>query len=117
MNMRAKYLVFSIVGFVLPYSLFVPWTLAHPFDVPLFFSELFSNRISGFFGLDVIVSGCVLVPFIFAEGRRLGMNKLWAPVAGTMLVGVSFGFPLFLFMREPYLQQSTKPTTGELELP
>jgi hypothetical protein len=103
MNMRIRYLILSIAGFVLPYSQFVPWVLANGLDTRLFVHELFSNRIGGFFGMDVIVSAFVLIPFIFAEGRRLDMKQLWAPVIGTLLVGVSFGLPLFLLMREPHL--------------
>ena len=106
--MRLRYLVLCVLGFVLPYSQFVPWVLAHGFNARLFVHELFSNKIGGFFGLDVIVSAFVLIPFVLAEGRRLGMKQLWAPVVGTLLVGVSLGFPLFLLMREPYLNRPSK---------
>jgi len=34
------------------------------------------------------------------EGRRLMMGGLWAPVAANLVVGVSLGLPLFLYMRE-----------------
>jgi hypothetical protein len=108
MNMRIRYLILCILGFVLPYSQFVPWVLAHGFDARLFVHELFSNRIGGFFGLDVIVSAFVLIAFVRAEGRRLSMKQLWAPMVGTLCVGVSFGLPLFLLMREPYLNQCSK---------
>lgn len=107
MTLRTTYLALCVAGFVLPYSQFVPWVWMHGLDVPLFLRELFSNRIGGFFGLDVLVSACVLVLFFFAEGRRLRMRKLWAPIAGTFLVGVSFGLPLFLYMRHPYLEKSS----------
>jgi Terpene cyclase DEP1 len=106
--MRVRYLILCIAGFVLPYSQFIPWVVAHGPDARLFVNELFSNRIGGFFGMDVIVSAFVLIPFIVAEGRRLHMNSLWAPVVGTLLVGVSFGFPLFLLMRQPHLEQPAK---------
>jgi hypothetical protein len=109
MQVRVRYLILCIVGFILPYSQFVPWVLAHGIDARLFVHKLFSNRIGGFFGLDVIVSAFVLIPFILTEGRRLRMNHLWAPVVGTLCVGVSFGFPLFLLMREPDLRQATRP--------
>lgn len=102
MNIRAVYLVFCVAGFMLPYSQFVPWVMTHGLNVPLFFRELFSTHIGGFFGMDVIVSASVLVLFVYIEGRRLGMQKLWVPVLGTFLVGVSFGLPLFLYMRHPY---------------
>jgi hypothetical protein len=65
------------MGFALPYSQFVPWAMVHGLDVPLFFRELFSTHIGGFFGMDVIVSAIVLVLFVFIEGHRLGMQKLW----------------------------------------
>lgn len=77
--------------------------MVHGLDGPLFVRELFATHIGGFFGMDVIVSAIVLVLFVFVEGRRLGMKKLWAPILGTFLVGVSFGLPLFLYMRHPYV--------------
>lgn len=108
MNIRALYLILCILGFVFPYSQFVPWVIAHGLDVALFFRDLFSTDIGGFFGMDVIVSAFILMLFVFTEGPRLGMQKLWAPVIGTFLVGVSFGLPLFLYMRHPYIQEYNK---------
>jgi hypothetical protein len=39
--------------------------------VQLFIDQLFVNRISAFFGLDVIVSAIVLIILIYTEGTRL----------------------------------------------
>lgn len=58
--------------------------------------------------MDVIVSAGVLTLFVFVEGRRLEMQKLWIPILGTFLVGVSFGLPLFLYMRHSYIQEYNK---------
>jgi len=102
LNTRNAYLVLAIAGLVLPYSQFVPWIMVHGLDVPLFLRELFSTRIGGFFGLDVIISAIALTFFVLIEGRRLKMRRCWAPVLGTFVVGVSFGLPLFLYMRHPY---------------
>ena len=63
-------------------------------------TELFSTRIGGFFGLDVILSAVTLLIFIRNEGRYRKMRLLWLPVAATCLVGVSCGLPLFLYLRE-----------------
>jgi len=92
---------------VLPYSQFVPWLLEHGLNVTLFFHELFANRISTFFVLDVIVSAIVLIWFIQSEGKRLRVRLLWLPTIGTLIVGVSFGFPLFLFLRQVTLDRTT----------
>ena len=97
MKTRHFYLACCVLGLVLPYSLFLPWFLEHGLDFALFVRELFVNRISAFFAMDVIVSAMVLIWFIQSEGKRLQVRLLWLPTAGTLVVGVSFGFPLFLF--------------------
>ncbi|RCJ20085.1 hypothetical protein A6S26_05015 [Nostoc sp. ATCC 43529] len=99
------YLLLCIVGFVLPYSEFVPFILEDGLDIKLFFEQLFANKISGFFGMDVIVSSLVLWTFVFIEGTRLKMQNLWIYVVCNLLVGVSLGLPLFLLMRQRQLEQ------------
>jgi len=97
--MKIIYLVLFVVGSVLPLSQLVPWLVAHGMDLRLFFGELFANRISSFFGLDVIVSALVLLSWVWDERRRRGIRHAWLPVLATLLVGVSAGLPLFLYMR------------------
>ena len=91
-------------GAVLPLSQFIPWVAEHGLNIPLFLQELFSTRIGGFFGMDVIVSAIVLIYFILFEGRRRQTSYLWLPVAATLSVGVSLGLPLFLYMRQRKLE-------------
>jgi len=100
MQPRHFYLVCCLLGLVLPYAQFVPWLLEHGLNVALLVRELFANRISAFFAMDVIVSAIVLIWFIQSEGKRSRVPLLWLPTVGTLLVGVSFGFPLFLFLRQ-----------------
>jgi hypothetical protein len=106
MKARHFYLVCCVLGLVLPYSQFVPWFLEHGSNLTLFFRELFANRISAFFAMDVIISAIVLIWFIQSEGKRLRVGLLWLPTLGTLVVGVSFGFPLFLFLRQMTLDQT-----------
>jgi hypothetical protein len=107
MKTRHFYLVCCVLGLLLPYSQFVPWLLEHGLNVTLFCRELFANRISSFFAMDVIVSAIVLLWFIQSEGRRLRVGLLWFPMVGTLVVGISFGFPLFLFLRQLTLDRTT----------
>jgi len=100
MKARRFYLVCCVLGLLLPYSQFVPWVLEHGLDLALFVRELFVNRISAFFAVDVLVSAVVLIWFIQTEGKRLRVRFLWLPTVGTLVVGVSFGFPLFLLLRQ-----------------
>ena len=105
MKPRYFYLILCVLGIVSPYSQFVPWLLEHGLNVRLFVRELFANRISAFFAMDVIVSAIVLIWFIQTEGKRLQVRLLWFPTIGTLVIGVSFGFPLFLFLRQVTLDR------------
>jgi hypothetical protein len=103
MRLRHFYLVLCVLGTILPYWKFLPWVFEHGLSLSLLFHELFATRIGAFFGLDVIVAAIVLVVFIATEGRRLAVANLWLPILGTLLVGVSLGLPLFLYLRQRQL--------------
>jgi hypothetical protein len=100
------YLALCVIGFLLPYWQFVPWVAEHGLNLPLLVRDLFVNRISSFFGLDVLVSAVVLWVFIAAEGSHLGMRRLWLPIVATCVVGVSLGLPLFLYLRQVRLDRT-----------
>jgi Terpene cyclase DEP1 len=108
MKARHVYLILAVLGFVIPYSQFVPWLVEDGLNVGLFFRELLANRISMFFAMDVIISAIVLLWFIQSEGKRLRVPLLWLPSIGTLVVGVSFGFPLFLFLRQLMLDRTAR---------
>ena len=107
MKLRHRYLVLATLGILLPYWQFVPWLFENGLDLSLFFGDLFANRVAGFFAMDVLVSAIVLIIFVQVEGRRLGIRGLWIPLVGTLLVGVSFGLPLFLYLRQIQLDRSS----------
>ncbi|BDC48517.1 hypothetical protein F183_A08330 [Bryobacterales bacterium F-183] len=94
---RYAYLLLAVLGLVIPYSKFLPWLFRNGLNLPLFFQELFVNRISSFFGWDVILSAVALLYWIWREKH---VPRRWMAATGTLLVGVSFGLPLFLYLRE-----------------
>ena len=102
--MKILYLLAAILGAILPLSQLIPFLQTHGLDLKLFFAYLFSNSVSGFFGMDVIVSSVVLWIFVFSEGGRLGMRRLWVYVVCNLAVGVSLALPLFLLFRERALE-------------
>ena len=98
MKPKNVYLLLGIAGLVIPSFEFAPWALEHGLNLRLMFAELFSTRIGGFFGLDVIVSAAAL--FVFAVVERQRMRIWWLPILATLLGGVSVGLPLALYLRE-----------------
>ena len=103
---RTVYLSLCILGVALPYYQFLPFLREHGLNLSLFLEQLFANRVSGFFAMDVIVSSVALWLFVYAEGSRLKMRHRWIYVVCNLLVGVSLALPLFLLMRESRLAQT-----------
>ncbi len=69
MKARHFYLVRCVLGLVLPYSQFVPWLLEHGLNISVFFRELFANRISAFFAMDVI-GFCNRSDLVYSKRRQ-----------------------------------------------
>ena len=105
MKLKTVYLVLCALGVALPYWQFAPWLWEHGLDLPLFFAQLFENRVGAFFGMDVFVSAAALLVFASAEGRRTRVRGLWPVAAAVALVGVSLGLPLLLYLRERGLER------------
>jgi hypothetical protein len=78
--MAPLYLALAVIGTVAPYAKFIPWLIEHGLDPRLFVAELFSTRVGGFFGLDVLISAVTLIAFIRREGSRRKMRLLWLAI-------------------------------------
>ena len=99
------YSVMCVLGTVLPYCALIAWGVENGgLDIVAMVTEIINSRMSMFAWVDVILSAVVLIFFIQSEGRRLSISSLWIPIAGTCVVGVSLGLPLFLLMRERELR-------------
>lgn len=99
MNLQFIYLILAILGFVLPYSQLVPFFIDNGLDLPLFWSQLFANRISTDFAFDLIVSSTVFWFYVYKEGTRLKIKYLWLYIVLNLVIGLSFALPLFLWTR------------------
>lgn len=106
MKPRHVYAALCVPGAVLPWIPGARWVATHGLNAPLFFRDLFANGIASAFAIDIIVSAVVVCALVLIEGRRLGVRPVWAPIAGTIVVGVSFGLPLFLYLRERRLDST-----------
>jgi hypothetical protein len=72
-----------------PKTIYLPLCILggeHGMNLTLLVRDLFANRVGG-------------------ESSRFRMRNRWIPAVAVLLVGVSFGLPMFLYMREKKLQQ------------
>ena|ERR671923_389996 len=113
--MRPKHLYLGLcaVGTILPLAAFLPFLRTHGLNAREFLGQLFGTPVSSFFGWDVIVSSVVLWVFVFIEGRRRRIHPLWAPIVANLLVGVSLGLPLFLYLRERHREAPRRYLHGQ----
>ena len=100
--MRVLYALLCVAGTVWPLAQFAPWLAVHGLDLGLLLQQAMASPVAAFAWSDVLVSGLVTTVLILAEGRRLGMRRLWLPLLG-LGVGVSLALPLFLLLRERHL--------------
>jgi hypothetical protein len=105
MKLKTVYLILCVLGVALPYWQFAPWLFEHGLNLPLFFAQLFENRVGAFFGMDVFVSTAALLVFACVERRRTGVRGLWPVAVAVVAVGVSLGLPLLLYLRERRLER------------
>jgi len=97
--MKHLYLALALLGTVLPYSAFLPWLAEHGLSIQLFVSDAFAPGVPRFFTLDVIISALVVF-VMMAQGKSRGVKRVWPAILGTLLVGVSCGLPLYLYLEE-----------------
>jgi hypothetical protein len=104
MTRKNIYLVLAVIGFLAPYYFFLQLPVQDGFNLPLLLQPLFANNFMKGVAMDLTVSVMVFWFFLFAEANRLDMKNSWLYVLATLLVGLSFALPLFLYFRERKLQ-------------
>ena len=98
------YLVLAMIGFVAPYYFFLQLPVENGFDIPALMQPLFANNFMKGVATDLTVSVIVFWFCVFMEANKLQMKNPWLYLLATILVGLSFALPLFLYFRERRLE-------------
>ncbi len=93
-------LVLTVIGFVVP-NVFVGLYLADSgMDLggylPLWTASIPSTQLL----FDLAIAAIAFLYWAAVEGRRRPVERWWVCIPATFLVGICFGLPLFLWMRE-----------------
>ena len=104
MTRKNMYLVLVILGLFVPYWFFFQFLNVNGLNISLLMQQLFANDISTFFAMDLILSTVVFWIFMAGEASKLQMKNPWLYVLASLVVGLSFALPLFLYFRERRLQ-------------
>jgi uncharacterized membrane protein (UPF0136 family) len=111
MNRKNIFLILTILGFIAPYYYFLQ---IREFDLAGFFQQISASELLSGLAMDLLVAVIVFWFFMFTETRKLQMKNAWVYVLATLLVGLSFALPLFLYFRERKLQSIGGGTRREL---
>ena len=101
MSHKHIFLVLTIIGFIAPYYFFLQ---VHDFDLNALFQQFAASKILSGTAMDLLVSVIVFWFFMFTEAKKLDMKNAWIYLLATLLVGLSFALPLFLYFRERKLE-------------
>ena len=98
------FLLLAILGFIAPYYFISRFLLENSFNSALLFRQMFLNAGTTAFAADLFIAVLAFWIFVFIESSRLKMRHAWLYLIATLLVGLSFAFPLFLYFRERKLE-------------
>ncbi len=97
-------LALTVVGFVVP-NVFVGVFLAQEgLDLGEYFSLWTASIPSTQLLVDLGIASLAFFVWATVEGPRVGVRRWWLCFPATLLVGLCFGLPLFLWMRERALR-------------
>lgn len=94
------YLILAVLGFILPYYFIFKFYSANEMTTSAALSQLVSTDWGALLAADLTISVFAAWTFIYNEAKRLKMKYWWAYPIATMMVGLSFALPLFLYFRE-----------------
>jgi hypothetical protein len=104
-TMQRVYLALAVVGYLVPGSLMLAYSVdtgnwlfwADPARTT---AELFVNRTSTTFALDLFGTVVVALVWMTHEARRIGLGRVWRFWVLTLVFGLAGTLPLFLYFRE-----------------
>lgn len=97
--LRLTWLILTVIGALVPLAYFAAFFQAEGWSLGLMIDAWRANGATKGAALDVVISGVVLAIWAIAETRNSRNWIALAAIPATLLVGVSFGLPLYLFLR------------------
>lgn len=99
MKKSTIYLVLCIIGAIIPWLFLGNFLINGQSVLSNIFGLAFANNVDSAVAADLFISMAIFLVFAFSEGGKLEMKNLWAYIPATLLIGLSFSLPLFLYNR------------------
>jgi len=99
-------LALTVVGFLVPNTMVIVFLVEHSFDLSAYFDAWVDSLPAAQLAADLTIAFVAFALWSAWEGRRMRMRTWWVPIPASLLVGLCFGLPLFLFLRERALREA-----------
>lgn len=93
-------LTLTVVGFLVPNTMVAIFLIENGPGLGDYFGHWFESLPAAQFAADLAIAFVAFAVWSAWEGRRLAMRAWWVVIPASLLVGLCFGLPLFLFLRE-----------------
>ena len=97
MNLKSTYLVFAVLGAVIPLAFLADFVADHGLDLIAFVEALFANGAAGMFTADLLISSFVFWIYMFSN-QKDGPQP-WAFIAINLCIGLSCALPAYLWAK------------------
>ena len=102
-------LALTVIGFVVP-NVFVGVYLAEEgLALGEYFEAWYSSTPQTQLTVDITLAALAFVFWASWDGPRSGVKSWWVVIPATFLVGLCFGLPLYLYLREKALAEPGAP--------
>ncbi|MGH8505876.1 MAG: DUF2834 domain-containing protein [Stenotrophobium sp.] len=105
MKSSTIYLAICLIGTILSWAFLIAFVMGNGATPMLFLSSIFANHVASAVAADLFASAGLFIVFVLIEGRRLGMQRLWAYILAAFLGGLVFGAGLFFYLRAKTLER------------
>ncbi len=105
-------LALTVVGFAVPNAMVIAFVAEHGVDVAGYLDAWVESLPAAQLAADLVIAFVAFALWAAWEGRRLAMRTWWLPIPASALVGLCFGLPLFLLLRERRLRLAPAQPAG-----
>ena len=102
-------LVLAVIGFVVPNVMVGLFIAEHGADLELYLENWFETLPSSQLVVDLVIVFWAFVLWASWDGPRNGIDRWWMVIPASLLVGVCFAVPLYLYMREQAVGDGLTP--------
>ncbi|MFD0361614.1 DUF2834 domain-containing protein [Nocardia sp. GCM10030253] len=103
----------SVIGFVVPNAMVITYLSGSDHTQVDYFRAWTASLPSSQLLVDLVIVAIAFLGWALTEARRLGIMRWWLLSAGlTFAVGICCAVPLFLLVRDLYMDQHRRTDAG-----